>query len=225
MPKLTFLYDPKALTIDYEDPSLKRYGPYKRHSVELPEEIMNAPLPGQFEPEITQLREQHDEAIAAASEPINRRYQSSLEQTLQRAMQSNDLDAVAEIKTALAELSPNAPTGAGKSGAVVGSASEQTGVKGRFSGIWTGRIFRSGSGNTDDLTVSVNPTETSATVSKFFPGPQTGGTTISGNAITWKWMLAKWTMTVNQDGQTAQISAESPFETCQGTLQKRDVNY
>jgi hypothetical protein len=225
MPKMTFLYDPKALTIDYEDPSLKQYGPYQRHSEKLPEEIMKAPLPGQFDREITQLREQRDEALAAASETINQRYQLSLEQTLQRAIQANDLGAVAEIKAALAELSPTPPTGAGKSGAVVGSANEQTGGKGRFAGIWTGRIYRSGSGNTDKLTVVVNPTETSATVSNFFPGPQTGGTTINGNAISWKWMLAKWKMTVNQDGQTAQIDADSPFETCQGTLRKGNLNY
>jgi hypothetical protein len=103
----------------------------------------------------------------------------------------------------------------------VGSAKKQTNVQRQFAGIWTGEIFRSGSGNTDKITVVVNPTETSATVSNFFPGPQTGDTRINGSTISWKWMLAKWTMTVNEDGQTAQIDADSPFEACRGTLVKR----
>jgi hypothetical protein len=90
----------------------------------------------------------------------------------------------------------------------------------RFAGTWTGKIFRSGSGSTDNITVVVTAAETSATVSNFFPGPQTGRTTINGNTISWNWMLAKWTMTVNQDGQTAQIVADSPFEACRGTLEK-----
>lgn len=102
----------------------------------------------------------------------------------------------------------------------VGSTKRQPGVQKQFSGIWTGRIFRSGSGNTDNITVVVNRTETSATVSTFFPGPQTGGTTIDGNTISWNWLLAKWTMTVNDDGQTAQIDCDSPFETCRGTMVK-----
>jgi outer membrane biosynthesis protein TonB len=90
----------------------------------------------------------------------------------------------------------------------------------RFAGTWTGKIFRSGSGSTDNITVVVTAAETSATVSNFSPGPQTGRTTINGNTISWNWMLAKWTMTVNQDGQTAQIVADSPFEACRGTLEK-----
>jgi outer membrane biosynthesis protein TonB len=90
----------------------------------------------------------------------------------------------------------------------------------KFAGTWNGRIFRSGSGNTDNVTVVVNAAATSATVSNFSPGPQTGRTTINGNTISWNWMLAKWTMTINQDGQNAQILADSPFETCRGTLEK-----
>ncbi len=94
----------------------------------------------------------------------------------------------------------------------------------RFAGTWNGKIFRSGSGNTDNVTVQVNATATSATVSNFVPGPQTGRTTINGDTMTWNWMLAKWTMTINRDGQTAQIVADSPFETCRGTLEKSHLS-
>jgi len=91
----------------------------------------------------------------------------------------------------------------------------------RFAGIWQGRLFRSGSGNTDNITVFVNPKKQSATVSNFFPGPQTGHTKVDGNTMTWKWMLATWTMTLNPDGKTATIDADSPLEACRGTLLRR----
>lgn len=51
-----------------------------------------------LERELAQLREQRDKAIAAATEPINRRYQASLEQLLRRATQANDLDTANKIK-------------------------------------------------------------------------------------------------------------------------------
>jgi len=106
-------------------------------------------------------------------------------------------------------------------GARVESTEKAAGVQRRFSGIWTGTIFRSGSGNTDKITVFINPTETSATVSNFFPGPQIGDTKVDGSTISWKWMLAKWKITVNEDGQTAQIDGDSPFEACRGTLVRK----
>jgi hypothetical protein len=71
------------------------------------------------------------------------------------------------------------------------------------------------------LTVVVNAAENSATVSNFFPGPQTGRTSINGETISWKWLLATWTMTIDPDGKTAKIAADSPFETCRGTLVKK----
>ena len=58
----------------------------------------------QFDREIAQLRAERDKAMAAASEPINRRYQAALEQTLRRAMQASDVDAAVKIKAALSEL-------------------------------------------------------------------------------------------------------------------------
>jgi hypothetical protein len=47
---------------------------------------------------LKQLKEQRDQAVAAAIEPINRRYQTSLEQLLRRATQGNDLDLALKIK-------------------------------------------------------------------------------------------------------------------------------
>jgi hypothetical protein len=51
-----------------------------------------------LEQELAQLREQRDKAIAAAAEPINRRYQASLEQLLRRATQTSDLATANKIK-------------------------------------------------------------------------------------------------------------------------------
>ena len=55
-----------------------------------------------FEREFNQLREQRDKLIAAAAEPINRKYQVSLDQLLRRAMQGNDLDTALKIKQEMA---------------------------------------------------------------------------------------------------------------------------
>lgn len=65
-----------------------------------------APLQAQTDAarEFEQVQQQRDKAIAAAIEPINRRYQQSLEQLLRRATQSNDLDTAVKIKAALASL-------------------------------------------------------------------------------------------------------------------------
>ena len=55
----------------------------------------------QFERELKQISEQRNAAIVTAFEPINRRYQASLEQLLKRATQANDLDAAIKIRDAL----------------------------------------------------------------------------------------------------------------------------
>jgi hypothetical protein len=89
----------------------------------------------------------------------------------------------------------------------------------RFAGTWKGKLDR-GSSGIADITVVVNATESSVTESGFFPGPQSGPAKITGNAISWNWMLASWTMTLNQDGRTAQIVVNSPFGTSRGTLEK-----
>ena len=63
--------------------------------------------------EMNHLQDQHTKAVAAATEPLKRRYQGSLEQLLKRATQANDLDTALRIRqqlTALgaAEVSPTA---------------------------------------------------------------------------------------------------------------------
>ena len=65
-----------------------------------------------FEREFKQLREQRDKTVAAAVEPINRRYQASLDQLLRRATQGNDLETALKIKEAMTVVSPGAPTAA-----------------------------------------------------------------------------------------------------------------
>jgi hypothetical protein len=54
--------------------------------------------------ELKQLHEQREKAVAAAVEPINRRYQTALEQLLRRAMQSGDLETAVSIKNELSVL-------------------------------------------------------------------------------------------------------------------------
>lgn len=51
--------------------------------------------------EFTQIQEQRDKAITAAIEPVNRRYQASLEQLMRKATQANDLDTANRIKQSL----------------------------------------------------------------------------------------------------------------------------
>jgi hypothetical protein len=62
-----------------------------------------------FERDFKQLKEQREKAIAAANEPINRRYQAGLEQLLKRATAGNDLETAIKIKDALAEFSAPPP--------------------------------------------------------------------------------------------------------------------
>ena len=50
------------------------------------------------EREFKQLREQRDKALAAVADPINRRYQASLEQLLRKATQGSDLETALKIK-------------------------------------------------------------------------------------------------------------------------------
>lgn len=54
-----------------------------------------------YERDLAALREQRDQAKAAAIEPIERRYQAALEQLLKRATQGGDLDSALKIKDEL----------------------------------------------------------------------------------------------------------------------------
>ncbi len=71
-----------------------------------------------MEREFKQVREQRDKAIAAAVDPINRRYQASLEQLLRRATQASDLETALKIKkemgTAAAAAKPESPAAGAK---------------------------------------------------------------------------------------------------------------
>ena len=76
--------------------------------------------------EFNLLQEQRDKAVTAAIEPVNRRYQASLEQLMRKATQANDLDTATRIKQSLASTTAT-------SGASVANDS--------FLGKW---VFRSG---------------------------------------------------------------------------------
>jgi len=54
-----------------------------------------------IESEFNQLKAQHKSALSEAVEPINRRYQESLEQLLRRATQAADLDLALRIQNEL----------------------------------------------------------------------------------------------------------------------------
>lgn len=60
----------------------------------------------QYEKELSQLTEQRDKAVAAATDPINRKYREALEQMLKKAMQASDLEGAIKIKAAL-EIAPD----------------------------------------------------------------------------------------------------------------------
>jgi hypothetical protein len=71
--------------------------------------------------EFDQLTADHDKALTAAAEPINRRYQTALEALLRRATQSNDLDTAVRIKQALEKMTVKSPP------AVTGTKAEVVG--------------------------------------------------------------------------------------------------
>ena len=66
-----------------------------------------------FVKELEQLQKQRDKDIAAAIEPINRRYQASLEQLSRKATQANALDAALKIRQASEQISNRFPQAAG----------------------------------------------------------------------------------------------------------------
>ncbi len=57
-----------------------------------------------IERELAQAKEQRDKALTTAAEPIQRKYQATLEQLLRRAMQANDLEAAIKIKGEIKKL-------------------------------------------------------------------------------------------------------------------------
>ena len=63
-----------------------------------------------FEREFVQLREQRAKAVAAAVDPINRKYQATLDQLLRRATQGNDLDTAIKLKAELERVPKSTET-------------------------------------------------------------------------------------------------------------------
>lgn len=58
----------------------------------------------QFDTELKRLRDDRDKSLAAADEPINRRYQQALEALLRRATQAADLPSAIKIRDELQKL-------------------------------------------------------------------------------------------------------------------------
>ena len=66
------------------------------------------------EQELARLTEQHDKALAAATDPINQLYRSALDQLLQKANESNDTELAAKIKDAITRIQSGAKPQKGK---------------------------------------------------------------------------------------------------------------
>ncbi|OYV06650.1 MAG: hypothetical protein CFE26_05125, partial [Verrucomicrobiales bacterium VVV1] len=68
----------------------------------------------QLDREFTQLQEQKEKALAAAVEPVNRRYQAALEALLRRATQAGDLPTANKVDTELKSLTLTLPSPKGQ---------------------------------------------------------------------------------------------------------------
>jgi|APTNR8051073442_1049403.scaffolds.fasta_scaffold19396_3 hypothetical protein len=60
-----------------------------------------AALAGTVEEELKQLHQQRQNAVAAAVEPIDRKYEEALEQMLKRALQSRDVEGAVKVQALL----------------------------------------------------------------------------------------------------------------------------
>ena len=74
--------------------------------------------------DLKQLQEQRDKAVAAATEPITRRYAVSLEVLLRRAMQANDLDTANAARGELQKLGITASSTGSGAGTALGATDE-----------------------------------------------------------------------------------------------------
>ena len=91
-----------------------------------------------YEREFEKLTQERDQALAAAAEPIQRRYRTALEALLRRATQGNDLETALRIKQALAGLSTKLPEAAPRS-------------KSQFVGAWKCENLADGHRGTLDI--------------------------------------------------------------------------
>jgi len=86
---------------------------------------------------------------------------------------------------------------------------------GRFAGTWSGTM--NGDGQSYPCTVIVDPTEKKASATGPIFGNEGGAIRISGDTISWTWMLDSWSMTLNADS-TAHV-----VKCCMGTIHNGTV--
>ena len=89
------------------------------------------------------------------------------------------------------------------------------GKTGRFAGTWSGTMH--GDNLSYPCTVVVNATETKASAAGPVFGNEGGSIRISGDTISWAWMLDSWSMTLNADS-TAHV-----VKCCMGTIHNGSV--
>jgi hypothetical protein len=75
--------------------------------------------------EFTQLKEQQAKAVAAALEPVNRRYQTALEMLMRRATQANDLQTANLINDELKKLGASSGSAPGDKSSVSADSFEK----------------------------------------------------------------------------------------------------
>ena len=78
-----------------------------------------------FDRDLALLQEQQTKALAAATEPVNRRYQTALQSLLRSATQAKDLEAVNKINDELAKLGVSSPAAAETSGVTTDSVTKR----------------------------------------------------------------------------------------------------
>jgi len=88
----------------------------------------------------------------------------------------------------------------------------------RFAGRWTGTM-RQEDGKTYPVTVVVDPTETRVTANGPVFADEPGRPQISGDTLSWSWMLDTWSMTLNSE-KTAQLVKRYFGSTHTGTVQR-----
>jgi hypothetical protein len=88
----------------------------------------------------------------------------------------------------------------------------------RFAGTWTG-MMHAENGQTYQVTVIVDPTETKVTANGPVFANEEGRVQISGDTLSWNWMLDSWSMTINS-GTTAQLVKRYLGSTDTGTVER-----
>lgn len=89
--------------------------------------VSSAFADGAYEREFNELKKRREEALAAAAQPIERRFRSELEALLRRATQGGDLDTALKVKQQLGTFG---------GATVAGGGATQPGVVGSWSLEW-----------------------------------------------------------------------------------------